>query len=402
MDEIELKYPVPCWMLRKPDCAPLIVLPLSDVDTTACQVWLDAGSILDPLNRAGVAHLYEHLIYRNGDPIDLGSAEIHNAFTGYDYATHSFKSLPDNIVQNFNRLVSAFSLNNINEGTLDAEKLVIENEMHHLHDTRQGASDLSKIRKLTFPEHAYGMPILGCKQSLSATTLEDVKDFSKRNGTTGHCVVISGAISLEGAKSLYNHGDFIKGRTAEVEQHELGLTPRVLIQHGESQATIQISIQTPLISGHLSEATSAFAFFVRKFGAKEMFPTLYKYHTVKQLHARRIIHRHAGMLLITIVLDRSSDVAVEPAVENLRKDIADHAYGNKFPADALPHLEEQRSSENYYRLQDHLSHAQYLGWLAAVSTDLNSAIDVSFSKASLVDLRDFLDQAAASLDLILS
>ena len=148
------------------------------------------GSRQDPLDRTGLAHLVEHLLFRGtrdlpgqafDDEIESIAGGHFNAFTKTD-ATEYYEhvaptDVPRALFVEAQRM--AFPLHGVGEADFSAERNVVENERRERRSgVREEISDL--IRQALFPSpHPYGRSTIGAPADLARATLGDATTFVK-------------------------------------------------------------------------------------------------------------------------------------------------------------------------------------------------------------------------------
>lgn len=396
-----IPYPLNCEFVHNPGFAPLIIIPVEDADTVACQIWLDAGSNHDPVGLYGLAHMYEHLVYSNGEPIDSRTAVMDDAFTSYDYAAHCFRSLPGNLRDNWSSIVDGFSLPNLSLDNVRSEQRIIAAEIAHVSDRRRGLNDPSDIISTMFSSHRYGESVIGKIDDIHRAKFIDINSFAEYNGKVASSVVIAGKISFNQGRKFYESCNLLARHKDNKEDGLALVSPGFNINRNGKLITIQIGILAPKIESDYSVASSAFAFFLRNQDASTLFPELHRNVTLKQCHGRRVVHRKVGVIVVCITFEIPPDFFLDPwrVAKALKTDM--QGFGDRVfkASDALQLSEKKRNFENLHRLQDHTSHARYLGWLSAISEDLGLAASLSFSTASRRSVKEYVDNFFPSDDM---
>ncbi|TPV97115.1 MAG: insulinase family protein [Myxococcales bacterium FL481] len=194
----------------------LKVLVEHDVDRPQVTVAMvvRAGSAQDPEDKAGLAHLLEHLVFRarygrndRAEPtvsrrLEHAGAD-HNAATGLDTTTYwsiaGADALPELLFLSAARLANPVS--GISKRELDVERNVVVNELRQRNDTHGVGAALAAMQGVLFPQdHAYARSIGGTVESLQRIELEDLERFGRRYYAPSNVtLVISGNVELERA-----------------------------------------------------------------------------------------------------------------------------------------------------------------------------------------------------------
>ncbi len=192
---------------RLADGFEIVVVPMPDAPRGSLRLVVRAGGAADPPNRAGLAHLVEHLVLK-GSPDDEGRALADaarsagatlNAHTTPDATTveldapaAAFPALAERLV----RMVTSPAWERAGVG---AELGVVETE------ARYHASEglLSLIDLAVFPSPAQPGPLAGTTASRGSLDTEDaIRFFAARWAPSSMTLVLAGPVRLEEARAL--------------------------------------------------------------------------------------------------------------------------------------------------------------------------------------------------------
>jgi zinc protease len=164
----------------------LTVLTLEDHSTpvVSFQVWVKVGS-RDETSYTGLAHLFEHMMFRGTDRLD---AEDHerliesrggriNAFTSRDVTVYfddvASEHLPLVIELEAERLAHL----DIGEASLASEReVVLEERRLRTEDSPQGRA-YEALFALSFTAHPYRHPVIGWRSDVEAVGVEECRQF---------------------------------------------------------------------------------------------------------------------------------------------------------------------------------------------------------------------------------
>ena len=171
------------------------------------------GSRADPQGREGLAHVVEHLAFReHGEDqpaIDrrFGAVgAVHNAFTSFDetvyYELAPAGSLPSLLQLEGERLVAP--LDGVDDDTFFVEREVVRNELREGNETDSRGRGFHSVERVVFPgSHPYARPIIGSHESLSALTLADARAFvTDHYRPADMTMVVIGDVDLTHAEEL--------------------------------------------------------------------------------------------------------------------------------------------------------------------------------------------------------
>lgn len=153
------------------------------------QTWIRAGSVDDPSGKTGIAHLFEHLMFkgteRYGKNAFFSKLETHgaivNAATGRDhtvyYETFAPSLLDEVIDMESDRLKNL----TISQADLDLEKNVVFEERRLRVENSVEAKVNEALWNLAFTVHPYGSPTIGFPPDLLNISVDDLNVFFKKN-----------------------------------------------------------------------------------------------------------------------------------------------------------------------------------------------------------------------------
>ena len=154
-------------------------------------VHYDVGSKDDPNGRAGLAHLFEHLMFKapkhgSGKSVHglLEEAGTHvNAYTNRDETLYHDTLPPSQLARALwleaDRM--AYPAETVDAATLAKERDVVLNEWRERYENQPyGHVHAAAAREVFGPSHPYGLPTIGLPDELRAITLDDVRTFARR------------------------------------------------------------------------------------------------------------------------------------------------------------------------------------------------------------------------------
>lgn len=164
----------------------LLVIEDHSSPTFAYQTWYDVGSRNEEPGRTGLAHLFEHMMFKETRNLKEGEfdrtleaigAEGLNAFTSRDYTAY-IQELPVGNLDLIARL-EAERMSNlvIDEKAFKTETEVVQNERRSRTENNPGGQMYEELFNLAFRQHPYKWPVIGSQEDLNAMTAEDARAF---------------------------------------------------------------------------------------------------------------------------------------------------------------------------------------------------------------------------------
>lgn len=179
------------------------------VPVIAYHQWFRVGSADEKVSRTGLAHFFEHLMFK-GTPSMSGreyELAIHsnggtnNAFTTRDY-TGYYTFLPSSKLELVMKIESDRMRNLLfDEKEIASEREVVKEErrMRYENDIFGAMNEL--LFSTIYKTSEYRWPVIGYMADLNATTLNELKDFYRMYyAPNNSVVVVAGSFDIEQAK----------------------------------------------------------------------------------------------------------------------------------------------------------------------------------------------------------
>lgn len=214
-------------------------------------LWYKVGAADEPKGKAGIAHFLEHLLFKGHSHPKLGTYKPgefsrivraiggqDNAFTSQDY-TAFYQSVAKEHLEEMMKIEAA-SVHGLDvpEADVNSENKVIQEERRQRTDNNPRAQLREKMSKALFPEHPYGIPVIGPMNEIQGLTWEDAKNFYDKYYVPNNAIlVVSGDVEpsqvLEMARRTYGlleAGDELPPRK-RVAKTPLEAQPLITLDH---------------------------------------------------------------------------------------------------------------------------------------------------------------------------
>jgi zinc protease len=176
----------------------IIVERVPNAPLTAIEVWVRAGVAHETAESSGVAHLLEHLLFRGavGLPSDaLDSAFEHaggilDASTERDWTRFRASVLPDRWREPLQTLLRSLLNPTLPADTLEKERRLILHDEYALHYADPIRPARYALFAERFPNHPYGLPLLGNPDTLARLSVEAVRQFHQAHYRPDRMVVV--------------------------------------------------------------------------------------------------------------------------------------------------------------------------------------------------------------------
>ncbi len=189
----------------------VVVVTNRRAPVVAHMVWYRVGAADDPPGRSGIAHFFEHLMFKGTDTVPPGefskfvarNGGTDNAFTSHDYTAYFQKVARDRL-----ELVMRIEADRMRNLTLtDAEVLperdVVLEERLSRTDNDPGSQLYEAARAALFLNHPYRIPIIGWKHEIEKLTTDDALAFYRRYYAPNNAIlIVAGDVTLAELKPL--------------------------------------------------------------------------------------------------------------------------------------------------------------------------------------------------------
>ena len=241
----------------------LVLVPLVELPSVAVVGMVKTGSRYDKPEKEGLAHFYEHLVFRGTKKyptkkelaltVDKMGAE-YNGATAQEYTFYYVKSAAV-YLQSALEIVSQLLVEPLlAEESLDVEKKIILEELHMYEDVPQYKAEM-EIMKLLYPRHPLGKTGVGSPRTIERIRREDFLDFQQNFYTADKTVlVVAGNFPKEEVKKMAENY-FAKMKTGEPREFLPVLPIGKVAKKRIRRKTDQI---------HLSLGGRAFSYFSRE------------------------------------------------------------------------------------------------------------------------------------------
>lgn len=170
----------------------------SRVPMVTVNQWYRVGSYDEEPHRTGLAHFFEHLMFKGTQKYATGSFDAiltelgatNNAFTSSDY-TGYYELLPSSGLEKVLELEADRMVNlNLDEDEIQKEREVVKEERRMRVENSSSGLAFETLMEMTFEGHPYGWSVIGSMDHLNATTMDDFKAFYKRYYAPNNSVLV--------------------------------------------------------------------------------------------------------------------------------------------------------------------------------------------------------------------
>lgn len=158
--------------------------PMLSVETVAVGLYVDTGSRYEPASRNGLAHLFEHMVFKGAggrsaremsELIENVGGDL-NASTDREGTAFYASLLAPDLALGVGIIADLVRRPHFDAAHLATEKKVVRQELAEAHDT---ASDIvfDHLQSAAFPDQALGRPVLGDEATIKAIEVADLQGW---------------------------------------------------------------------------------------------------------------------------------------------------------------------------------------------------------------------------------
>jgi len=164
----------------------VIFVPTPGMDVVALQGWIRFGAADEPIEAAGIAHLFEHLLFKGTETRGVGQIanDIENlggdvnAFTTYDCTVMHLTLGKDSANEGLEILADSLQNSVVDPDEFEREREVILEEIKRRNDN-PGAAASDLLRSHLFGAHPYSRPVIGYSSVIEKISRDEVMKIYK-------------------------------------------------------------------------------------------------------------------------------------------------------------------------------------------------------------------------------
>lgn len=228
----------------------VVVIPDHRAPIVTHMVWYKIGSADEPAGKSGIAHFFEHLMFKGTSNHKAGEfgakiAEIggsENAFTSYDYTAYFQQVSPDALETMM--VFEADRMRNLilTDAVIGPERDVILEERNSRVESDPSALLGEETQATLYQNHPYRIPIIGWKHEIEQLNRTDAVAFYDRYYAPNNAVlVVAGDVDEKRVREL-------AAKTYGAVPRGPDLPPRVRPQEPEQNASRTVTLRDQRVS----------------------------------------------------------------------------------------------------------------------------------------------------------
>jgi zinc protease len=165
----------------------VVLLEDHSAPVVALNIWVRVGSADELEDEAGMAHVFEHMLFKGTERREVGeiartveAAGGHiNAFTSFDMTVYHITMASRDATVGIDVLADAVLHSTFDETEIGKEQQVVLEEIRRGEDS-PGRVLSQAIFKTSYQTHPYRLPVIGTPESVTSFTREQILDFHRR------------------------------------------------------------------------------------------------------------------------------------------------------------------------------------------------------------------------------
>lgn len=205
----------------------VVVVANHRVPVVVHMVWYKAGSADEPPGKSGIAHLFEHLMFKGTPTFPDGEfSQIvarnggrENAFTSTDYTAY-YQVIAKDRLETVMRMEADRMTNLVlTPEQVEPERQVVLEERRQRVENDPGAILQENIGAALFMNHPYGRPIIGWDHEVRALTMDDIAAFYRQWYEPNNAIlVVAGDVTVDEVRPLAEKYYGVIPRGPEIER----------------------------------------------------------------------------------------------------------------------------------------------------------------------------------------
>jgi len=230
----------------------LLLLPEPSTPGVSFQMWVRVGG-KDETRYSGLAHLFEHMMFRGTDRLPPESHERLiearggrvNAYTTSDVTVFYEDVAPDSLPLVLELEAERLHHLEITEETLASERQVVLEERRLRVEDQPDGRAFEALLALTFTAHPYRVPTIGWRSDIEAVTVEVCREFFETYYAPNN-IVLAIAGSFDPADVLASVRRLFGGleRVAHIPRNPT----REPEQRGEKRQAVYFDVRSPILA----------------------------------------------------------------------------------------------------------------------------------------------------------
>jgi zinc protease len=188
-----------------------VVLPDHRAPVVTHMLWYRVGSADEAPGKSGIAHLFEHLMFKATDEIPAGefskivarNGGQDNAMTSYDFTAYFQRVAKDRLPMMMRMEADRMTDLQLTDEEVLPERDVVKEERRQRTENNPGSLLFEKVMAELYKGHPYAIPVIGFMDEVAELDREDALDFYREwYGPENAILVVAGDVTAAELKPL--------------------------------------------------------------------------------------------------------------------------------------------------------------------------------------------------------
>jgi len=356
--------------------------------TFAYQTWFRVGSRDEIPQYTGLAHLFEHMMFKETKHLKDGEfdrlleaagVEGENAFTSRDYTAY-IQELPKDRLELIAELESERMINlMVNDQAFKTETEVVQNERRFRNENSPDGMMYQELFELAFTQHPYHWPVIGYQADLDRMSGKDAVSFYQSYYSPNHAtIVIVGDVDTEQViKTIRKFYGKIPSQFAQT--HPIAVEPA---QESARHKTLKLNMKTeklmmgyhiPAVQNEDIPALNLLQSVLSGGKSSRLHRALVETGIATDAGSYGMEDKDPSLFLITSNLqDKKSAAHAESIILKELSRLAQHPIGEK----ELEKAKNNVSFQFYQGLDSSYEKARFLGTYESIANQFEAGLDI--------------------------
>jgi zinc protease len=176
----------------------IVVIPDRRAPVVSHMVWYRVGGVDDPFGLSGIAHFFEHLMFKGTEEIAPGDLSRivarnggqDNAFTGHDFTAYYQRIARDRLPLVMELEADRMQNLNLSEENVVTEREVVREERNMRVESDPTAQFREQLSAALFLSHPYGRPVIGWDEEIQQIGRAEAIDFYTHHYAPNNAILV--------------------------------------------------------------------------------------------------------------------------------------------------------------------------------------------------------------------
>lgn len=189
----------------------IIAIPNHKAPVVHHIIWYKVGAADEKLGKSGLAHFFEHLMFRGTETLADGEFSktisalggVNNAFTGLDYTAYHQTIAREHLETVMKMEADRMQNLMLTDEVIETERQVVLEERRQRLENSPFARYSERENGILYGQHPYAVPTIGWSHEIETLSHDDIRGFYRQwYRPSNAVVVVSGDIVLDDLKVL--------------------------------------------------------------------------------------------------------------------------------------------------------------------------------------------------------